>query len=75
MWFCFLMGISAFLRGFIKLSEFLITVFIYKTISFNRDAVIYTLSMLAIMAFGVFVIKLGVNQMKLKNKDKENHHK
>ena len=70
MWFCFLMGIAAFLRGFIKLSEFLINVIIYKAGPFSREAVIYILSMLGIMAFGAFVIKLGIDQMKLKDKER-----
>lgn len=69
LWFYLTIGIPYFIFAFLKISIYLIDVFIYKVEVFDTKGLMYVLVQFVFMIAAGFLIKLGVKEIRLKGKN------
>ena len=69
MWFYLLIGLPYFIYAFLKICGYLIDVLFYKTDVLDAKGLVYVVIQLLFMAAAGFVIKLGINEIRVKNKN------
>jgi len=63
------MGVPYFIYAFLKITMYLLDVFVYKTVAPDAKGVIYIIVQLLFMIAALFVIRLGIKELTVKPKN------